>query len=153
MEALSGAASAMAVVSLSIQLIETVVTVKAFIRNVKDSRTELERLVDLLERLEGLVEDIHDLLKRQSSNGQYLPMPSMTIFRNLQSCEKTLGPLNELVEKFGTPTSLASTGVARLKSGLRIAFKTKEIADLEVRIEREINFLNTSLGVNYSAIS
>ena len=153
MEALSGVASGMAVVSLSIQLIESVATIKTFIRNVKESPKELERLVDLLERLEGLLEDIRDLLERQSPKGQYLPMPSMMIFRNLQSCEKTLQPLNEMVKKLGTSTPLAGTGMARLKGGLKVAFKTKDIADLEARIEREITFLHTSLGINQSDIS
>ncbi|KAA8615887.1 hypothetical protein PtrSN002B_009410 [Pyrenophora tritici-repentis] len=153
MEALSGIASGMAVVSLAIQLVGTVSTIKTFIRNVKDSRKELERLIDLLERLEGLLEDIRDLLERQSSMGHYLPMPSMTIFRNLQSCEKTLQTLNELVEKLGTSMSLAGTASTRLKSGLKIGMKTKGIADMEVRIDREINYLHICLGANLSAIS
>jgi len=153
MEALSGVASGMAVMSLSIQLIESVATIKTFIHNVKDSQKELERLVDLLDRLEGLLEDTRNLLERQSSKGQYLPMPSMMIFRNLQSCEKTLQPLNAMVKKLESSTPLADTRMARLKSGLRIGFKTKDIADLEVRIERDINFLHMSLGVNQGDIS
>lgn len=61
MEPLSGAASAIAVVSLSIQLIESVDRIKSFIKNVKGAPKELERLVGLLTRLAAILHDAQNM--------------------------------------------------------------------------------------------
>lgn len=153
MEALSGVASGIAVVSLAIQLVDCVGRIKTLIRNVKDAQKELERLVDLLERLQALLEDVRALMERQISlEAQHFPTPSATIFRCLKSCEKTLEPLQAIIDEHMPSKSKASTSMNRLKSGLRIGFKTKDIQDFEMRIEREINFLHASLGANCGAI-
>jgi hypothetical protein len=57
-EALSGVASGIVVASLTLQLIQSVCVVKAFVYNVKDAAKELERLVTLLGRLEALHEAV-----------------------------------------------------------------------------------------------
>lgn len=61
MEPLSGIASGMAVVSLSLQLIQSVDTIRTFIRNVKEAEKELERLASLLTRLAAILEDTRNL--------------------------------------------------------------------------------------------
>lgn len=61
MEALSGAASGMAVISLSIQLIQSVDKIRTFIRNVKGASAELERLAELLARLAAVLDDVRNL--------------------------------------------------------------------------------------------
>jgi DNA repair exonuclease SbcCD ATPase subunit len=153
MEVLSGVASGMAVASLSIQLVDSISTIKTFIHNVKDAPKELERLVDLLERLEALLEDVRALMERQTSlQAQHFPKPSMTIFKCLKSSEKTLEPLQAIVERCTPSKSKTGGGIDKLKSGLKISLKAKDIKDLEARIEREINFLHASLGANCGAI-
>jgi hypothetical protein len=59
MEPLSGVASGMAVVSLSLQLIQSVSTTHAFFRTVKGAPTELIRLIESLERLRALLQDVY----------------------------------------------------------------------------------------------
>jgi hypothetical protein len=153
MEVLAGVASGMAVVSLSIQLIDSIGKIKTFAHNVKDASKELERLVDLLERLEAMLEDVRKLMERQSSlQAHHFPMPSNTILRCLKSCEKTLQPLHAIIEKYAVPKPHGSTGVTRFKNGLRIGLKVKDIDGFETSIEREINFLHNTLGANSSAI-
>ncbi|EMD60870.1 hypothetical protein GGP41_009818 [Bipolaris sorokiniana] len=153
MEALSGVASGMAVASLSIQLIDSIETIKTFVRNVKDAQQELERLVDLLERLEALLEDVRALMERQTSlQSEHFPMPSMTIFKCLKSCEKTLEPLHAIVDKYTPAPSKVGTRMDKLKTGLRFSLKAKDVKDFETRIEREIGFLHASLGANCGAI-
>ncbi|EUC50361.1 hypothetical protein COCMIDRAFT_1080 [Bipolaris oryzae ATCC 44560] len=153
MEALSGVASGMAVVSLSIQLIDSIDTIKTFVRKVKDAQQELERLVDLLERLEALLKDVHNLMKRQTSlQAEHFPIPSMTIFKCLESCEKTLEPLHTIIDKYAPATSKGGTRMEKLKTGLRFSLKAKDVKDFETRIERETVFLHASLGANCGAI-
>ncbi|CAO2647786.1 Nn.00g087080.m01.CDS01 [Neocucurbitaria sp. VM-36] len=153
MEALSGAASGIAVVSLSIQLVQSVGTIKTFIRNVKDAPKEFERLVELLERLSALLEDVCAVLERQSSlQGQHFPAPSMTIFKCLQGCEKTLQPLQNIVEKFDNSQPHTASVIARFKNEVKLGLKAKDIAGFEMRIEQEINYLHAALGMNSTAI-
>jgi len=91
MEALSGVASGMAVASLSIQLVQSIGTIKAFIRDVRGAPKELERLAELLDRLNALLEDTRNVMEWQTSlQGQHFPAPSMTIFNCLKSCETSL---------------------------------------------------------------
>jgi hypothetical protein len=76
----------------------------------------------------------------------------MTIFMYLQSCEKTLQPLNDLVEKMGSSTLRFGPAVASLKIGIKVGLKAKDIADFESRIERDINNLHATLGTHTTAI-
>ena len=64
MEALSGVASGIAVGSLSLQLIESVGKIRAFIKNVKGAPAELERLEELLARLAAVLQDVSSLYVR-----------------------------------------------------------------------------------------
>jgi heme exporter protein D len=65
MEALSGAASGIAVVSLAIQLLQSVRTMKTFIRDIEGVSKELEHLADLLDRLGALLDDVRNTMERQ----------------------------------------------------------------------------------------
>ena len=153
MEALSGVASGMAVASLSIQLIESIVKIKTFVRNVKDAPKELERLVELLERLGALLEDVRNLMERQSSlQGQHFPAPSMTVFKCLQSCEQTLQPLHNIVEKLDASQPQVHSMMAKLKHDVKLGLKAKDIAAFEMRIDQEINYLHAALGMNSTTI-
>jgi hypothetical protein len=152
-EALSGVASGVAVASLSIQLIQSVGTIKTFVRNVKDATKELERLSELLGRLGALLEELRDVMERQSSlERHHFLAPSMTIFMGLQSCEKTLQPLSDIVEKLSPSTLRFDPAVTSLKSGFKASFKAKDIAEFEMRMERDITNLHATLGTNTTAI-
>ncbi|KAJ4366262.1 hypothetical protein N0V83_007898 [Neocucurbitaria cava] len=61
MEVLAGVASGISVVSLSIQLIDSVNEIRKLIRNVKGASVELARLAELLTRLAAMLEDVRNL--------------------------------------------------------------------------------------------
>ncbi|CAN9449549.1 unnamed protein product [Alternaria alternata] len=144
MEALSGAASGIAVVSLTIQLIQSVALVREFIHDVKGASKELHRLVAKLELLNALLEDARKVLEQQSSLLEmHFPAPSMAIFKCLQDC---------IVEKLRLPQSQSSSSTARLKSEIKLGLKTKEITTLETRIQHDIDLLTNSLSINQSGI-
>lgn len=143
----------MAVASLSLQLLQSISEVKTFLRNVRDAPKELERLADLLERLEGILQDVRDIMERQSSlQGQHFPTPSMTIFKCLKSCEKTLQALQDIVKKVAALYAQDRSAIARLKDDVKLEFKAKDIAAFETRIEREINYLYATMGSNSASI-
>ncbi|KAH7088488.1 hypothetical protein FB567DRAFT_524479 [Paraphoma chrysanthemicola] len=153
MDGLSGVASGMAVASLSIQLIDSIGTIRAFIRDVKGASKELQRLAELLDRLRALLEDIRNVMKQQTSlQAQHFPAPSMTIFNSLKGCEEALRVLEQAVEKYTGARNGAGSAMTRLKEDIRFGFKTKDIAAFEARIQREIDHLHTALGMNVTSI-
>ncbi|CAN9176259.1 unnamed protein product [Alternaria alternata] len=153
MEALSGAASGIAVVSLTIQLIQSVALIREFIKDVKGASKELHRLVGKLELLNALLENVQNVLEQQSSlSGMHFPAPSVAIFKCLQGCEDSIQPLVDIVKKLSLPQSQSSSSTARLKSEIKLGLKTKEITTLETRIQHDIDLLDTSLSVNQNSI-
>ncbi|CAN9438323.1 unnamed protein product [Alternaria alternata] len=153
MEALSGAASGIAVVSLTIQLIQSVALIREFIKDVKGASKELHRLVGKLELLNALLEDARKVLEQQSSLlGMYFPAPSTAIYKCLQDCEKSIEPLVDIVKKLSLPQSQSSSSTARLKSEIKLGLKTKEIITLETRIQHDIDLLTNSFSINQSGI-
>lgn len=153
MEALSGAASGIAVVSLTIQLIQSVALIRDFMKDVKGASKELQRLVGKLELLNALLGDAHKVLEQQSSlSGMHFPAPSMAIFKCLQDCERSIQPLVDVVKKLSLPQSQSSSSTARLKNEIKLGLKAKDISTLETRIQHDINLLNNSLSINQSGI-
>ncbi|KAH8728063.1 hypothetical protein GQ44DRAFT_609998 [Phaeosphaeriaceae sp. PMI808] len=150
MEGLAGVASGMAVVSLSIQLIESVDKARTLILNVKEAPSELERLAMLLARLGAVLQEVRNLLEKQASQPKPFPEASPVIVVCLESCENTLKPLDELLQKFQkTPEGSA---IAQLRKDVKVALKTKDIAAFEKRIRHEIEYLHMALTTNANII-
>jgi hypothetical protein len=147
------AASAVGIVSLSLQLIETINKIRTFVRDVKDAPKELLRLGDLLGRLGALIQDIRTSMENQKSLlGQQIPAPSLSIFQSLKACEKSLEPLLELVKKCQDSRVSGNSTMAKLKSDIRLGMKTKDILEFETRIQHEINYLQVALLMNMTNI-
>ncbi|KAF2033585.1 hypothetical protein EK21DRAFT_58205 [Setomelanomma holmii] len=150
MDSLSGVASSMAVASLSIQLLESVSKIRTFLRYVKGASKELERLAELLDRLRALLEDVRDVMERQTSlQAQHFPAPSMTIFNSLKSCEESLKDLEIGIDKY---KSVLCGAMKRLKEDIKFAFKSRDIEGFEARIQRDIEYLHAALGMNTTSI-
>jgi signal transduction histidine kinase len=153
MDALSGVASGMAVASLSLQLIQSISTINTFIRAVKGAPKELERLVESLERLRAILNDICQLMELQTSRSSHgIPMPSMTIFNCLKSCEHQLRPLQSLVDRYGNNHSQDRSKSGKLWDSVTMGFKTKDILGFEARIQQEMTNLTTALIMNSTSI-
>jgi hypothetical protein len=148
---MDGAASIIAVISLTLQLVQTVDTIQTFARDVKGASKELERLIELLERLSALLQDVRDVMERQTSLRDF-PLPSNTIFACLKSCEKSLGLLEDEVTKHEKAQGSSPSAMKRWKDDVKLAFRAKDIVAFEARIQRDINDLHTSLGTNTTNI-
>jgi DNA repair ATPase RecN len=151
MEVLSGVASGMAVVSLTVQLLQSTNTIKTFIRDVKSASKELERLSELLNCLNALLTNVRDVMERQTSL-QHCPLPPQTIFDCLRSCECSLGLLEDIAKKYEKKQGGNASTMRKLKDDIKFGFKTQDISGIEARIQRDINGLNTALGTNATNI-
>jgi hypothetical protein len=154
MDPLSGAASGIAIVSLTLQLLQSVAIIRSFVRNVKDAPKELESLVDKLEQLEALLEEARKILEQQSSlQGLPFPTPSSAIFKCLQGCARSIQPLVDIVQRFTTsPQSRINATAARFRGDIKLGMKAKEIANCESRVQQHINLLSTTLVMNTHTI-
>jgi hypothetical protein len=147
------AASAIGIVSLSLQLIETIKKTKNFICDIKDAPKELSRLGDLLERLGALIKDIAAAMEKQKSlPDQHAPAPSTSVFHSLKACEKSLEPLLEIVNKYQGSRVQGNSTMARLKSDIRLGLKTKDVLEFETHVQQEMNYLQIALLTNVTNI-
>jgi hypothetical protein len=151
MDALSGVASGMAVVSLTVQLLQSANTIKTFVRDVKGASKELERLAELLECLSALLIDVRDIMERQTSL-QHCPLPAQTIFNCLKSCENSFDLMQEITTRYERRQGSHASTLRKLKDDIKFGFKIQDIIGLENRIQRDINNLNTALGTNATNI-
>jgi hypothetical protein len=151
MEVLSGVASGMAVVSLTVQLLQSANAIKTFIRDVKSASKELERLSESLDCLSALLTNVRDVMERQTSL-QHCPLPSQTISDCLKSCQSSLGLLEETAKKYERKQGGSASALKKLKDDIKFGFKTQDITAIEARIQSDINGLNTALGTNMTLI-
>lgn len=153
MEVVSGVASGIAITSLSIQLLQTIGTIRTFIRDLKGASKELERLAALLDRLNAFLENVRAIMERQTSlQGQHFPAPSQVIFDALKSCETSLESLYSIIKKYQGAHNGSVSAVVKLKDDIKFGFKKKDIAGFEVRIQREINYIYAALSLNSTSI-
>jgi DNA repair ATPase RecN len=151
MDGLSGVASGMAVASLTLQLLQSVNTVKSFIRNVKGASKELERLGELLNRLGSLLNDVRNIIERQTSLQQCSP-PLQTIVGCLKSCESSLDSLHAMAQKYSKQPYGNNKAFQKLKADIIFALKTKDMIGLEDRMQRDISNLQAALEANAASI-
>jgi len=147
MDGLSAAASGIAVVSLAIQLVDSVEKIKRFLRNVSDAPKELERLVDLLDQLELILQQIAQLVQQQiDARSGETDIPT-TVMRAIKTCESKLGMLEKLIETTKQASS-ASNRATRTIGSLKLAWKKKDIQECENQLRDAINLLTLTMMAN-----
>lgn len=147
MDPLSTAASGIAVVSLALQLIQSVDNINTCIRKVKDAPKELTRLTERLERLGALLTDVDHLIQQRAAVQAHTAPPSETISCCLRSCQEILAPLKTIVDDFTKLQARSRSTASRIKSDIRFSMKTRDITSIEARIQDEISSLTTAVVV------
>jgi hypothetical protein len=151
MDVLSGAASGMAVASLTLQLLESIHAITGFLSRVRGASKELGRLTGLLENLSVLLEQVRVLTEKQTSL-QHYDLSCQTITGCLEQCEGSLTTLERLVARWDKRHTTSASGITKLGNDVRFALKAREITGFEDRIQRDIANLNAALGVNIANI-
>lgn len=147
MDGLSTAASGIAVVSLAIQLVDSVREIRRFIRSVSDAPKELSRLVDLLDQLEMIFEQIVMLVEKQERARLGNPDVLAIVMRAIKMCETKL----EMIEKVVEASTQASSTTSRSKrtlGSLRLACKKKDIEEIESQLRYATNLLSMAMMTN-----
>ncbi|KAF7506410.1 hypothetical protein GJ744_011764 [Endocarpon pusillum] len=90
--------SALAVVSLALQLANTVQQVSKFLRDVRDAPKEVVRLIETLDQLHNTLDGVRQLLEQQFVVLR-LPGSPDSITKALENCEKQVKTLETIAEK------------------------------------------------------
>jgi Fungal N-terminal domain of STAND proteins len=148
MDGLSAAASGIAVVSLAIQLVDSVREIRRFLRNVSEAPKELRRLIDMLEQLELVLENIGALVERQKQQAAEADVDvSGSILKAMTTCESKLKMIEDVVEVAKKNSSVTSKP-ARTFGSFRLACKRRDIEEFEGQLRDAISLLNLTMTVN-----
>jgi hypothetical protein len=134
MDGLSVASSGIAVVSLAIQLVDSVREIRRFFRTLKDAPEELGRLLDLLEHMELMLENIGKLVDPDSDI-------SPSVLKAIHTCENALNKLDALIQKVKRNSS-AQNPLKRSLGFFRLACKKQEVEEIEKQLDRAVGNLN-----------
>jgi hypothetical protein len=149
MDGLSGVASGMAVISLSLQLVQSINQIRNKIHQIRGAAAEVERLVRLPDLLSTLLDDVRQIMEYQSSrSADAIPMPSMTIFDCLKGCERQIEPLAKMIREYGRYETNLDSRITKLRKNAKIGLKAKDIAGFEGRVQQDFNRLSTALTLN-----
>jgi hypothetical protein len=146
MEGLSAAASGIAVASLTIQLVESVRKIQRFLRHVSEAPRELQRLLDLLEQLELILENIGMIMnKQQRHHGG--PDVVTSVWKSMKMCESKLSMLEKVVEAAKKATE-SKNRAARSLASFRLACKKRDVEEFEVHLQQAISVLDLTMTMN-----
>ncbi|KAH8768731.1 hypothetical protein F5882DRAFT_509214 [Hyaloscypha sp. PMI_1271] len=151
MDGLSAAASGIAVVSLAIQLVDSVRQIQRFLRNISEAPKELRRLINLLEQLELILESIGELIdrqQRQSANEDVAV--SDTVLRAMKTCENTVKGLAGIVD-VARKSAEAKNKATKTLGSLRLSCKKKDIEEFERQLHEAVSLLNLTMTMNLTA--
>jgi hypothetical protein len=148
MDGLSAVASGIAVVSLTIQLVDSVREMRRFFRDVSDAPKELRRLIDLLEQLELILENVGALVQRQQQDAVPTELDvSGSILRAINMCQSKLEMLEDVVEA-AKKTMAATNKAARTFGSFKLACKKKDIEEFESQLHDAVNLLQLAMTTN-----
>ena len=146
MDGLSGAASAIAIVSLAVQLIDTVQEISKFLRNVQDAPIEVLRLLETLEQLHGTLYYVRQLIEHQFLVLR-LPGSPVLITKAMENCEKQIKALETVVWK--AKRSIGHQHMLRRTwSSMKVVAKKQDIKDIQCRLRDAKMDLQFALSSN-----
>jgi hypothetical protein len=148
MDGLSAATSGIAVVSLAIQLVDSVREIQRFLRHVSEAPKELWRLIDLLEQLELILEPIGMLVERQQRQSEDKDTGiSTSVLRAMKTCESKLAMLESIVET-AKKASIATNKATRTLGSFKLACKKNDIKEFESQLHDAVCLLNLTMAMN-----
>ena len=146
MEGLSGAASAIALVTLAVQLVDTVQEISKFLKNAQDAPKEVLRLLETLEQLQSTLDNVRQLIDQQFL---VLRLPGSPVFitKAMENCERQIKALETVV--FKAKRSLGHQHlVRRTWSSIKVVAKKQDIEDIQCRLRDAKMDLQFALSSN-----
>ena len=147
MDVVSGA---FAVLSLSVQLAQTVKKANNFLKDIQKAPDELARLVETLDQLNLILIQVNHLIEQQN-NIEGIPSSIDAIQNALRSCEKITQKLKLFVDKLEACFHRQGR-VRNVWASLKSVVKKDDIAELRGQIHENITILNTAVLMNNAVL-
>ena len=145
---MDGVSGVLAVVSLSLQLVDTVQKANRFLKRLQNAPKESARLIDALNQLESLLIAAHGVVEQQNKIGS-LPGSVQAIDSTLQRCKFTVEKLETAVKNI--ETFFKSRGRGRKAwASLKTVVRKEELEKLHKQVLEDMNSLQTALLLNLS---
>ena len=132
MDGLSNAASAVAIVSLALHLVDTVRKITKFLDNVQDAPKEVLRLIETLDQLQGTLNNVRQLIDQQFLVLR-LPGSPAFITKAMENCEKQIKAL----ENFASAARRSYEQQQKLRwtwASIRFVATKQDIEDIQCRL-------------------
>jgi hypothetical protein len=111
-----------------------------FFQTLKDAPEELNRLLDLLEHMELMLDNIGKLVEPDSDI-------SPGVLKAIQTCEKALNKLSTLIQKVKRDSS-AQSPLKKSLGFFKLACKKEEVEEIERQLDRAVSNLNMVMTYN-----
>lgn len=128
---MDGVSGAFAVVSLAIQLFETVQETAKFVKEINNAPSDLVQLGETLEQLASVLGHVKQLLEQQLLVLR-LPGSPFFIFDALRNCERRVKPLDEIVNR--AKGACNDYRAKRMWDSLRFILKKEQLQELQSQL-------------------
>lgn len=143
---MDGVASAFAVVSLAVQLVETGENISSFFASVQDAPSEVVRLAQTLEQLNSTLKQVSYLLDQQYL-ARRLPGSPVFITNALENCEKRMKTLENVIQKAKTAMDHRNR-VHRSWAAMKFVSKNEDIREMQSQLRDAEAGLQTAMLSN-----
>ena len=143
---MEGVASAFAVVSLAIQLVETGEKISSFLASVQDAPSEVIKLAQTLDQLNSTLQQVSYLLDQQYL-ARRLPGSPVFITNALKNCEKRMKSLENVIQKAKTAMDHRNR-VHRSWAAVRFVSKKEDIREMQSQLRDAEAGLQTAMLSN-----
>lgn len=144
---MDGASGVFAVVSLTIQLVDTIQKIRSFFHEIRDVPKELLTLVQLLNRQDDCFKLVRDFVEQQNSTSSVSPASLTLILNTLGDCETIFETLESFVNK-ARSSLVHRNQLQRTWASLRIALKKEDIQELQNQLRDATNALHVAITIN-----
>lgn len=143
---MDGVSSAFAVVSLSIQLVETGEKISKFLTSVQDAPSEVVKLGQTLDQLNSTLKQVSYLLEQQYL---VLRLPGSPVFitNALENCERRIKMLEDVIQKAKMSMDHRNA-VKRSWAAMRFVSKKEEIQEMQNQLRDAEAGLQTAMLSN-----
>ena len=145
MDGLSNVASAVALVSLAIELVDTVQEISKFLKNIQDAPKEVLMLIETLDQLQGTLDNVRQLIDQQFLVLR-LPGSPTFITKAMGNCEKHIKAL-ETIASTARRSFEHQHKLRRTWASIRLVAKKQDIEDIQCRLrdaKMDLQFALTS---------
>ena len=138
--------TALAVISLAMQLVGTVQTINDFLRTIRDAPSELVALIETMDLMQSNLNQVHHLIEQQSSDPSLAGSPAF-LLEALQLCERKIRVQKTWVEEIKTSLTTRRL-MKRTWANLNIRPKKTQLSKMQGQVREAMSNLHFAVTNN-----